>query len=105
MTVPNLKVVPPPEEKAAGPLSLDEAFRLHSAYVATLAMRVLGRRDEVEDAVHDTFLAAHGGLKTLRHPSEARTWLTTVALRIARRRLRVRKVRGWVGFDEVADNA
>jgi RNA polymerase sigma-70 factor (ECF subfamily) len=66
---------------------------------------VLGRRDEVEDVVHDTFLAAHRGLKTLRHPSEARTWLTTVALRIARRRLRLRKVRGWVGFDDVADDA
>jgi len=28
-----------------------------------------------------------------------------VVLRIARRRLRLRKVRGWVGFDDVADDA
>jgi RNA polymerase sigma-70 factor (ECF subfamily) len=100
MNVPNLRLVLPPDEPGAEPLSLDEAFRACSGDIATLALRLLGRRDQVEDVVHDTFLAARRGLETLRQRSEARTWLATVALRVVRRRLRLRKVRGLIGADD-----
>lgn len=79
--------------------NLDSAFRAYASYVATLAFRVLGRQDEVEDVVHDVFVAAHGKLPD--HPSEARAWLTVVTIRIARRRLRVRRLFRWIGLDDV----
>src|SRR5438552_1874722 len=78
--------------------TLESAFRRYSSYVAAIAIRLLGRDDEVDDVVQDVFLAAQGGLGKLRDPDAIKPWLATVTVRIARRRLRMRKLRQVVGL-------
>lgn len=74
-----------------GGLTPEDLFRSHARYVAVIAFRLLGRRDEVDDLVQDVFLAAHESLATLREPGAVRGWLATITVRKARRRLRVRR--------------
>ena len=88
------------DASAAGSLDIDELFRDLAPYVAAVGLRLLGRRDEVEDLVQDVFLAAHRARRKLRVRHEARRWLTVVAVRYARRRLRFRALRGWLRFDD-----
>jgi RNA polymerase sigma-70 factor, ECF subfamily len=70
---------------------LDRVFRAHSGYVAAVAIRLMGRHDEVDDVVQEVFVAAMRGLRSLREPLAIRGWLATVAVRVARRRLRRRR--------------
>ena len=79
--------------------SVDEAFRRYSRYVAAVALRLLGRDDEVDDVVQEVFLAALRGLGRLREPEAVKGWLATVTVRVARRRLWRRRVRGLLGLD------
>lgn len=81
---------------------LEAAFRQYSRYVANLAYRLLGRDDEVDDVVQDVFMAAVRGLGRLQNAQAVRAWLATVTTRIARRRLRMRRLRVFLGFDETA---
>lgn len=83
-----------------GSLDIDALFRELAPYVAAVGMRLLGRRDEVDDLVQDVFLDAHRAREKLRVRHEAKRWLTVVAVRRARRRLRVRRLRGWLHLDD-----
>jgi RNA polymerase sigma-70 factor, ECF subfamily len=74
-------------------ISLEQAFKAHASYVATIGYRVLGTRDELDDLVQDVFLSAQGTLRTLRHPEAIKSWLATVTVRVARQRLRARRLR------------
>jgi RNA polymerase sigma-70 factor (ECF subfamily) len=74
-------------------------FRAHSRYVAAVALRLLGRDAEVDDVVQEVFVVAMRGLRNLREPAAMRGWLATVAVRVARRRLRRRRLRAWFGLD------
>lgn len=94
---PSLRVVT--GEAIAKP-TLDEVFRAHSRYVATVAHRALGRSHEVEDLVQDVFVAAQRGLEALREPDAIRGWLATVTVRKARRRLRRRRLEIFLRLDE-----
>lgn len=88
-----------PEETPSG--TLEELFRAHGAYVSRVCHRILGRPDEVEDLVQQTFLDAQRALHRLRHPEAAKAWLLTMAVRLARRHLRLRRLRQWVRLDDV----
>lgn len=83
------------------PLSLEGAFRRYSPYVAAIALRLIGRDDEVDDVVQDVFLCAVKGFDRIREPHAAKGWLATVTVRVARRKLRVRKLKSMFGFDDV----
>ncbi len=102
-------VHPPVEGDPTEPLSLDDAFRRYAPYVAKIGLRILGRSDEVDDLVQDVFLAAHRGIARLRSPEAVRGWLATVAVRCARRRLRLRAWKSLLGleaapgYEELAD--
>src|SRR5688572_10267306 len=87
------------------PLTLEEAYRRHASYVARIALRVLGRPDDVDDVVQDVFLVAERGLATLREPEAVRGWLATVTVRRARATLRRRRMKAFLGFDEAPDYA
>jgi RNA polymerase sigma-70 factor (ECF subfamily) len=89
-------------EESTAPISLDQAFRRFSPYVAKIAYRLLGRDAEVDDLVQDVFLAATRGLERLREPEAIRGWLATVTVRLGTRRLRWRRVRQFVGLDDSA---
>ncbi len=79
--------------------SLESLFASHAAYVAVIAHRILGRTQDVDDTVQDVFVEAQRGLASVRDPKAITGWLATVTVRIARRQLRRRRVRRWVGLD------
>ncbi|MDF2696318.1 MAG: polymerase sigma factor RpoE [Labilithrix sp.] len=97
------------EVPATPRLTLDEAFRTHSRYVAGIATRLLGRDDEVDDLVQDVFLQARGRLESLRDAGAIRAWLATITVRLAMRKLRWRRLRSvfWSndGVDESVASA
>jgi RNA polymerase sigma-70 factor (ECF subfamily) len=74
------------------PASLEVIFRRYASYVARIGMKLLGRPDEVEDLVQDVFVAAARGLEELRDPTAVKPWLITVTVRLARRKLRRRRL-------------
>ncbi|HEX5656255.1 MAG TPA: sigma-70 family RNA polymerase sigma factor [Polyangiales bacterium] len=87
------------------------AFKRYAPYVAKIGMRMLGRRDELDDFVQDVFLSVHRHLATVREPAALKGWLAKVAVREAMARLRRRKLRNLLGlgtghdYEAVADAA
>lgn len=86
-------------ERASEVLDFDAVFRVYAPYVARIALRVLGRRDEVEDVVQEVFLQAHRKLETIEEPAAIRGWLATTTVRMSTRRLRRRRMLRFVGLD------
>lgn len=88
----------------SSPLDLDALFREHSAYVAYIGVRIMGRDADVDDLVQDVFYEAVRSVERLRDTSlpSVRGWLSTVTVRAATRRLRARKLRRWLGLDRDA---
>ena len=76
----------------------DGAFRLlvgrHAAGLGDLAYRVIGRRDEVDDAVQEALLRAWKSRAAYDGGHAYSTWLYRVALNVCRDRLRRLRVRG-----------
>jgi RNA polymerase sigma-70 factor (ECF subfamily) len=106
---PALHVVAPPppsdpvaSEPPAHGMDLDTLFRRYSSYVAAVAHRLLGRDDEVDDTVQEVFLAAVRGLRAVRDPQAVKSWLACIAVRVARRKLRKRRMRSFFGLDDPA---
>lgn len=111
-----LRVIPGGDAAAAAfaapaPITLDGAFRAHAGFVASVALRVLGRPSEVDDLVQDVFLCVLPRLGELRDPGALRAWLAVITARLARRRLRSRRWKLWLGmggehdYTELADGA
>jgi RNA polymerase sigma-70 factor (ECF subfamily) len=78
----------------------DAIFRRYARYVASIALRLSGRDDEVDDTVQEVFLQALRGLHEIRGEEATRGWLRLVTVRIVRRRLRRRRLLRFVGLDE-----
>lgn len=85
--------------------TVDDAYRRFAPYVARIALKILGRPDEVDDIVQDVFLSATRSLKQLREPAAIKGWLATSTVRAAQRRLRVRRLRMWIGLEHAEINA
>lgn len=84
-------------------VSLEGLFRSYSPYVAAIALRLLGRDEDVDDVVQDVFLSAWKGATNLRDPGAIKGWLATVAVRTARRRLKMRRVKMFLRLDDDPD--
>ena len=82
---------------------LADLFRGYSGYVASIAFRMLGRDGDVDDVVQDVFIDAMSGVAGLRDPGAVKGWLRTVTVRCAGRRLRRRRMLGYIGLDEAVD--
>jgi len=87
--------------------TFEELYRAHASYVATIAYRLLGRPDDVDDVVHDTFLQARRSLDKVRDPAAIRGWLATITVRVTRRSIKRGRWRRLVSLgrqapDEVA---
>jgi RNA polymerase sigma-70 factor (ECF subfamily) len=82
-----------------GAIELERAYAEHAPYLARLALRLLGRADEVEDMVQDVFLAAAEKGWQLRDPVALKDWLASVAVNRARNRLRFRRFRHFFSID------
>lgn len=84
----------------AATLDLDGLFRRYAPYVAAIAHRLLGREEDVDDTIQEVFVAAVRGIHAVRDPAAIRGWLARVTVRVARQRLRKRRVRVFLGLDE-----
>jgi RNA polymerase sigma-70 factor, ECF subfamily len=78
--------------------SFDAIYRAYSAYVAYIGVRILGRQAEIDDLVQDVFVEALRGLGKLKDAAAVKAWLATVTVRVATRRLRVRKLKRLLGL-------
>jgi RNA polymerase sigma-70 factor (ECF subfamily) len=88
-----------------GPPSWEQLFRLYGPYVAQVALRVLGRDDEVDDVVQEVFLSVMSDIEKLRNPLSVRGWLKTVTVRKAYRVLKQRGRRRLWAFFGLGDSA
>ncbi len=88
-----------------GDFSLDEIYRRYCRYVAAVILRLDGRSPEVEDLVQDVFVEAARGIRGLRQPEAIKGWLATIAVRTVRRRLRLRRMKRFLGLDREANAA
>jgi RNA polymerase sigma-70 factor (ECF subfamily) len=92
----------PVSAPAAAPIDVERVFQRYSAYVAMIALRILGNNDEVDDVVQDVFVSALSGLSRLQQPDAIRGWLATVTVRHASRRLQRRRLRWLLHLDRRA---
>jgi len=74
------------------PIGIEELFRRHAPAVASLGYAMLQSREEADDLVQDVFVRAWRALDRLEDRQGARPWLMTIAIRLARTRLRRRKL-------------
>src|SRR5882724_10911452 len=72
-------------------VDLGQAYRRHRGQLAAAAARVLCGRDDVDDLLQDVFVEALRGIHNLRDPSALCAWLTRVTVRVARRRVGLRR--------------
>lgn len=72
--------------------SIEELYREHAAAISSLGLAMLQSQQEADDLVQDVFLKAWRALGRLRDREGARPWLMTIAIRLARTRLRQRKL-------------
>ena len=73
--------------------SFEQLVARHQQRVARLCYRLLGWREDVEDAVQEVFLAALGALPDFRGQSSVSTWLTRITVNTCRGYLRKRVLR------------
>jgi RNA polymerase sigma-70 factor, ECF subfamily len=86
-------------EQPSGVPTLEYAFRTHGRYVVSVATKLLGRDEEVDDLVQDVFLTAMRDLPQLRDPGSLRSWLAAITARKAHDRLRRRRMRSVLSLD------
>jgi RNA polymerase sigma-70 factor (ECF subfamily) len=84
--------------------SLDGIYRRYCRYVAAVILRLDGRPDDLEDQIQDVFVEAARGIERLREPAAIKGWLATIAVRLVSRRLRMRRLKRFLGLDRGADN-
>src|SRR6186713_749555 len=94
---PRLRLLDPPSGVRASlpsdeAIGIEELFRRHAPAVASLGLAMLQSVEEADDLVQDVFLRAWRALDRLQNREEARPWLMTIAIRVARTRLRRRKL-------------
>ena len=82
------------------PGSEAQLFKRFAPYVARIGLRLLGRESDVDDLIQEVFLAAFKQREQLRDPGAAKNWLATIAVRTARRQLRRRRLRQFVGLEQ-----
>ena len=80
--------------------SLGVLLERHDASLYALALRILGRGPEAQDAVQDTFLIALSSIDRLREPEAVGGWLRGILRNVCLRRLRERW--GEISLDERA---
>jgi len=83
---------------------LDATFEaLYQAYGEPLLnylYRLLGGRDEAEEAMQDTFIKAYRALGRLPQDANVRAWLYRIATNTARDRLRRRRLIQWLPLQD-----
>jgi RNA polymerase sigma-70 factor (ECF subfamily) len=63
-----------------------ELYARHTPRLRAIVWRLLGNRDEAEDVVQETWLAACRGMRRFNGTARFSSWLTTIGIRTAYRR-------------------
>ena len=95
---PTLRLVTPDQPGMTLSVS-DELYQRYAPDVANMVIRLIGRRHGVEDLVQDVFVEAVRKIGSLREPEAIRGWLYTMTVRLVYRRLRVSRLRRFLGLD------
>lgn len=83
---PPAEPTPPAKPEPAKPeLDLAAAFKAHQRELLGLTLRLTGDLALAEDALQETFLAAHAAAHTFRNEARPSTWLYRIATREALR--------------------
>lgn len=77
-------------------------FRRHAPRLNGLAFRVMGRDDELDDLVQDTFIAALSSLERLERPDAFASWVSGILVRQAWKRIRRRRMLARFGLGRAA---
>jgi RNA polymerase sigma-70 factor, ECF subfamily len=86
-------------EARAGEAWAHEAlFRRHARRLNGLAFRILGRDDEIDDLVQDTFIVAFRTLGRLADPQAFASWSASILVRQAYKKLRTRRLLARIGI-------
>lgn len=72
----------------------------HSPWIYRLAVSMVTSREDAEDLVQETFLAASRGLATFEHRSSVQTWLRRILLNHVSKLYRSRKLRRHLSLDD-----
>lgn len=73
--------------------------------VEVFAVRALGRRDDAQDIVQETFVRVHQAASRYRGGGRFAPWLFRIAGNLVRQELRRRRIRGWFGGGTETDDA
>lgn len=74
--------------QAGDPQALDWLVRRHVQLVRRRLTRILGSRQDLDDLVQITFVETLGSLSNFRRESSLSTFITGIAVRVARRAMR-----------------
>jgi RNA polymerase sigma-70 factor, ECF subfamily len=77
---------------AREPWAQEMLFRKYARMVNGLAFRLMGRDGDVDDLVQDSFIQAFEGLSRLENPHAFSSWLCSIVVRTANKRLRRRRL-------------
>jgi RNA polymerase sigma-70 factor (ECF subfamily) len=82
------------------PRDFTAVVRAYRPYVAAVVMRMVGRDDDVDDVVQDTFLRALDGLPRLEQADKVKPYLAAIAVRLTLRKLKRRRALRMFGLAE-----
>lgn len=85
--------------------ALEALFRRHLTATRGFAYRLLGQERDLEDLVQEAFLVALSDLAKLREPELFGAWLRGIVVRLARTRLRRRRLLRSLGLWSSRDDA
>ncbi|MBI4244439.1 MAG: sigma-70 family RNA polymerase sigma factor [Planctomycetes bacterium] len=78
--------------------AFDELVRKYSKLVASVAFSKIGKMQEIEDILQETFMRAWTNLKTLRDMSKFSSWLYGITYWVCREKIN-QKSKGFVSLD------
>lgn len=70
----------------------------HAAHVHRTLRSALGADEDIPDLLQEVFIRALDSIDKLRETDRVRSWLTTIAIFVARAHLRLRTRRGWLSI-------
>ena len=83
----------------------NELVRRYQERVYWTARRVMGRHEDADDIVQETFIRVHAGLKNFRAESGFYTWLYRITINLSLNAIRKKRVKDMLPFDETIEES
>jgi RNA polymerase sigma-70 factor, ECF subfamily len=82
--------------RAGHPGAAASFYDQHAAHVQRTLRAALGADEDIPDLLQEVFIRALDGIGKLRDLERVRSWLTTIAIFVARGQIRLRSRRNWL---------